>query len=49
MLKVIGIIAIVLFLLFVLSMVIYFFNLDMKLIAKLEPLLAKIYERKKDK
>ncbi len=45
MLKVFLIIAIVLLILFVLSMVVYFFNLDMKMMAAVEPLLAKHYDK----
>ncbi len=45
LLKVLLIIAIVLVCLFVLSLVVYFFNLDMKLTAALEPLLEKHYDK----
>ena len=49
MLKVLGIIAIVLICLWILSMIVYFFNLDMKLTSALQPLLAKHYDKiKKD-
>ena len=44
-LKVLLIIAIVLVALFVLSLIVYFFNLDMKLTSALEPLLAKHYDK----
>lgn len=44
-LHVILIIAIVLICLFVLSFVVYFFNLDMKLTAVLEPLFIKHYDK----
>lgn len=43
-------IAIVFAALFVLSFIIYFFNLDMKFVALVEPLLTKYYDKmKKDK
>lgn len=45
LLKVILIIAIVLVCLFVLSLIVYFFNLDMKLTSALQPLLAKHYDK----
>ncbi len=44
-LKVLLIIAIVFVALFVLSLIVYFFNLDMKLTSALEPLLAKYYDK----
>ena len=44
-LKVLLIIAIVLVCLWVLSMVVYFFNLDMKLTSALEPMLEKHYDK----
>lgn len=46
-LKVILILAIVLVCLFVLSFIVYFFNLDMKLMAAVEPLLEKHYDKRK--
>lgn len=46
-LKIIFILAIVFVSLFVLSFVIYFFNLDMKLMAAVHPLLMKIHDRRK--
>lgn len=46
-LKVLIILAIILVCLFLLSMVVYFFNLDMKLTAALQPLIAKFYDRVK--
>ena len=50
MMKIIGIIAIVLICLWILSMIVYFFNLDMKLTSALQPLLAKHYDKiKKDR
>lgn len=50
LLHVLLIIAIVLVCLFVLSFVIYFFNLDMKLLSALEPLFIKHYDKiKRDK
>ncbi|SEK96182.1 hypothetical protein SAMN02910377_02305 [Pseudobutyrivibrio ruminis] len=50
MLKILGIIAIVLICLWILSMIVYFFNLDMKLTSALQPLLAKHYDKiKKDR
>lgn len=48
-LKVILIIAIVLVCLFVLSFIVYFFNLDMKLTSAMEPLLEKHYDKIKRK
>lgn len=45
LLKVILIIAIVLVCLFVLSLIVYFFNLDMKLTSALQPLLGKHYDK----
>ncbi len=44
-LHVLGIIAIVFVCLFVLSFIVYFFNLDMKLLSKLEPLFNKHYDK----
>lgn len=44
-LKILGIAVIVLIILFVLTFTIYFFNLDMKLAASLQPLLTKLYDR----
>lgn len=46
-LKVITIIAIVFLALFLLSMLIYFFNIDMKLAAKTQPIINKWYNRHK--
>ncbi len=46
-LKIILIVAIVLVALFVLSFTVYFFNLDMKMMAKMQPLLSKIYDKRK--
>ena len=43
--KVIGIILIVLVCLWILSIIVYFFNLDMKLTSALQPLLAKHYDK----
>lgn len=49
-LHVLGIIAIVFVCFFILTFTIYFFNLDMKLTAALEPLFLKHYDKvKKDK
>lgn len=49
-LRVIGIVAIVAVCLFVLSFLVYFFNLDMKLTAALAPLFDKHYDKvKRDK
>ncbi len=42
--KIILIIAIVLLCLFLLSFIVYFFNLDMKLTSAIQPLLAKHYD-----
>lgn len=47
MLKVILIIALVLVIFFVLTFVVYFFNLDMKMMAAVQPLLLKHYEKRK--
>lgn len=44
LLKVVGIAAIVLAALFLLSLVIYYFNLDMKLAMKMMPVMHKIYD-----
>ena len=44
-LKVLLIIAIVLVCLFVLSFIVYFFNLDMKLTAAMEPIFTKHYDK----
>lgn len=44
-LKILGIAAIVVAALFVLTFVVYFFNLDMKLTAALEPLFLKHYDK----
>lgn len=44
-LKILGIAAIVVAALFVLTFVVYFFNLDMKLTAALEPILLKHYDK----
>ena len=49
MLKVLLIILIVFVCLFLLSLVIYFFNLDMKLAAAMIPVMNKIYDRGKAK
>ena len=46
-LKILLIVVIVLVALFLLTFLMYFFNLDMKLLAKLEPTLAKIYDKRK--
>ncbi len=49
-LHVLGIIAIVIVCFFVLTFVVYFFNLDMKLTAALEPFFLKHYDKvKRDK
>ena len=45
MLKILGIIAIVLVCLWILSMIVYFFNLDMKLTSSIQPLLEKHYDK----
>lgn len=49
MLQVLLIIAVVLVCLFVLSLIVYFFNLDMKLAAAMIPVMNKIYDRGKAK
>lgn len=46
-LKVITIIAMVCLALFLLSIIIYFFNLDMKMAAKMQPIINKWYNRHK--
>lgn len=48
-LKIFLILAIVLCVLFLLSLIIYFFNLDMKFAAKMTPLMIKYYDRKRNK
>ena len=49
-LHVLLIIAIVVVCFFVLTFIVYFFNLDMKLLAKMEPLFLKHYDKiKRDK
>ncbi len=47
MLKVILIAALVLVIFFILTFVIYFFNLDMKMMAAVQPLLLKLYDKRK--
>lgn len=47
LLKILLIIAIVLVAFFVLTFVVYMFNLDMKLMAALEPMFEKIYDKRK--
>ncbi len=47
LLKIIGIVAIVLVTFFVITFTVYFFNLDMKMMAAAEPLLEKVYDRRK--
>lgn len=49
MLKVLLILLIVIVCLFLLSLIIYFFNLDMKLAAAMIPIMNKIYDRGKAK
>lgn len=44
-LKILGIAAIVVAALFVLTFLVYFFNLDMKLTAAMEPLMLKHYDK----
>ena len=44
-LKILGIVAIVVAALFVLTFLVYFFNLDMKLTAAIEPLMLKHYDK----
>lgn len=46
-LKIILILAIIAVALFLLTFTVYFFNLDMKLMAAVEPLLDKLYDRRK--
>lgn len=47
LLKILLIVAIVIVAFFLLTFVVYFFNLDMKLTSSLEPLLEKIYDKRK--
>ena len=47
LLKILLIIAIVFVVLFVLSMIVYFFNLDMKLASKMGPIMNKFYDHVK--
>ena len=50
LLKIIGIAALVVVIFFVVTFIVYFFNLDMKLTAALEPLFLKHYDKiKRDK
>lgn len=49
LIKILVIIAIVLFCLFALSFFIYFFNLDMKFASMIEPLFLKHYDRQQKK
>lgn len=46
-LKILGIIVLVIIALFVLTFVVYMFNLDMKLMAAVEPMLDKVYDKRK--
>ena len=49
-LKILGILVVVFLALWILTMVVYFFNLDMKLTAALYPILEKHYDKvKRDK
>lgn len=49
-LKILGIVALIAVIFFVVTFTIYFFNLDMKLTAALEPLFLKHYDKiKRDK
>ena len=45
--KIIGIVAVILLVLFILSLIVFFFNLDMKMAEKLLPLFEKHYNRRK--
>ena len=45
MIKILAIVAIVFVCLWILSMVVYFFNLDMKLTSAIQPMLAKHYDK----
>lgn len=47
LLKIISIIVIVFIVLFVLSLIIYFFNIDMKMSSKIQPIINKWYDRHK--
>lgn len=49
MLKIIGIILLIFTILFVLSLIIYFFNLDMKAASLLVPFMTRLYDRRKNK
>jgi len=46
-LKILLIAVLVVLALFVLTFVVYFFNLDMKMMAAVEPMLDKIYDKRK--
>lgn len=46
-LKVLIIIAIVLVCLFALTFIVYMFNLDMKMMAAMEPIMEKVYDKRK--
>ena len=49
-LKILGIVALIAVIFFVVTFIVYFFNLDMKLTAALEPLFLKHYDKiKRDK
>ncbi len=48
-LKVLLIVAIVILAFFILTFLVYFFNLDMKMMTKLKPLFMKHYENRKKK
>lgn len=47
LIKIVIIAVIVVLVLFVLTFGVYFFNLDMKMMAAVEPLLKKVYDRRK--
>jgi flagellar basal body-associated protein FliL len=49
LLKIVIIIAIILAVLFLLSLIIYFFNLDMKMAARMGPVMTRHYDRAKAK
>lgn len=49
MVRILITVAIVLFVLFLLSLFIYFFNLDMKAASKMIPIMTKYYDRSKAK
>jgi len=47
LLKILLIVVLVVLALFVLTFAVYFFNLDMKMMAAVEPMLDKVYDKRK--